>query len=221
MVRIAALKASILLAAGSVGAVSSLAQETQPPSPTPPAANPIVGAPGSSQPATPDLTAKPRRHRAISPEVAAQLSAATPKFTPPPPKPPPPPEEDQPDLRDTDKPKNGIIRLPKYVVRDRPVVLSEHAVNTQAGLASLAMKKYFNQPYWALNSFTLPLFGTSPEKQALAMYAEDERLKNMAELSDDARMVGSADKEQGKYVKKQVDATYVRPGDFDWKPIGR
>ncbi|MEO5958346.1 MAG: hypothetical protein ABIZ49_13840, partial [Opitutaceae bacterium] len=47
------------------------------------------------------------RTRAISPEVAAQLSAAVPKFTPPAPKPALKVEGELPDLREIDKPKNN------------------------------------------------------------------------------------------------------------------
>ncbi len=163
-----------------------------------------------------------RRHsRVISPDVAAQLSAAAPKFTAAPP-PKPTPEEEQPDLRDIDKPKNSIIRLPKYVVHEKPPpVLAEHVVNTSKGLAEIAMKRYLTETYRALNSFTLPLFGRSAEANALAMYAEDERLKNMADLKDDAALVSASDKAAGMYVKRQVDQTFLRSGDFDWKPIGR
>jgi hypothetical protein len=185
-------------------------------------ANPIVSAPGPEKPVSGAPEAKPRRARAISSDVAAQLSAAAPKFTPAAPKPPPTPEEEQPDARDVDKPKNGIIRLPKYIVtQPRPPVLSERAVNTKEGLADLAMKRYLTEGYRALNSFTLPFFGTSPENRAMTMYEEDERLKNMASLSEDARLVGSTDRKQGQYVKRQVNETFARPGDFDWKPIGR
>lgn len=226
----------LLIAATSVAAVLSCRGEESaaPATPTPsttgtssatPAAspNPILSAtaPGPAKPTTSLSTTTPRRSRAISPDVAAQLSAATPKFTPPPPK-PPPAETDETDLRELDKPRNGIIRLPKYVVREpTPPVLTERAVTTQKGLADLAMKRYGTEAYRALNRFSIPLFGTSAEQHAIAMYLEDERLKNMADLTDDARMVSATDKASGMYVKRQVESTFARPGDFDWKPIGR
>lgn len=203
-------------------AVAGIAQDNSATAPAPSAANPIVSGPGTDRPVNASAAPRPRRARVISPEVAAQLSAAAPKYTPAAPKPPPPPEEDETDLRDVDKPRNGIIRLPKYVVtQPRPPVLSERAVNTKKGLADLAMQRYFGEGYRALNSFTVPLFGTSAEQRAMAMYEEDERLKNMADLSEDARMISSTDKEQGRYVKRLTNETYTRPGDFDWKPIGR
>lgn len=195
---------------------------TAPAVPATPAANPIVTAPGSSTATTSVRPETPRRRRAISPEVAAQLSAASPKFTPAPPKPAPKPEEEEEDLRETDKPRNGIIRLPKYVVREpAPAVLNERAVNTKKGLADIAMKRYMTEGYKALNAFSLPLFGTSQTAMAMAMYEEDERLKNMSDLNESARMVSSTDKASGLYVKRQVDQAFMRQGDFDWRPIGR
>jgi hypothetical protein len=183
--------------------------------------SPIVSGVGPEKPAAPTVGSATRHHRVISSDVAAQLSAATPKYTPPPPKPTTPPEE-EPDMRDLDKPKNGIIRLPKYVVTEKPPpMLTERAVYTKSGLADLAKKRYLTEGYRAFNGFTLPLFGISPEAQAMAMYEEDERLRNMAALTDDARMVSTTDKAAGLYIKRQVDETYMRAPDFDWKPIGR
>ena len=187
-----------------------------------PGANPIVTEPSNESALSPHAARSPRKSRVISPEIAAQLSAATPKFIPPPPKAETPPEDDQTDLRDVDKPKNGIIRLPKYVVtQPRPPVLSERAVYTKTGLADLAMKRYLTEGYRAMNRYTLPLFGTAADARAMQMYEEDERLKNIWSLNEDARMVSSSDKAAGLYVKRQVQETYMHAPDFDWKPIGR
>ena len=203
-----------IIAAGMAVSIS-LAQEDT-------AANPIVPSPGPRQPTSASLTPAPKRHRAISPEVAAQLAAAAPKFTPAPPKPPAIDEEDQPDLRDTDKPKNGIIRLPKYIVREpRPPMLTERAVNTKKGLEAIAMKRYFTEAYRALNPVGLPFIGSRPEELAMAMYEEDERLRNKSDLTEDARMVTATDKAAGLYVKRQVEDTFRRDGQFDWRPLGR
>ena len=97
----------------------------------------------SPRPASPILESKkdeekpaaPRRTRVISPEVAAALAAAAPQYAPPPPKPVPKPEDELPDARETDKPANGIVRLPKYLVLEKkPAILSERAVHTAKGL---------------------------------------------------------------------------------------
>jgi hypothetical protein len=174
-------------------------------------------APISDQPAG-TVAPAPRRSRVISPEVAAQLSAAAPKFTPPPPAPVAKPEEEEADLREVDKPKNGIIRLPKFIVREpRPPMLTERAVNTKKGLADIAVRRYISEVDRALNGFTLPFFGASAEQRALEMYAEDERLKNMADLQDSVRMVNATNKAAGANVKREVDRTFARPADFDWK----
>lgn len=176
-----------------------------------------------SAPARPEATTEQQnapspRRRAISPEVAAQLSANTPKYAAPAPKPPPKPVEELPDRREIDKPKNTIIRLPEYVVREqKPAVLSERAVHTKQGLADLAVRRYISDADRALNRFTLPLFGTSVEQRALMMYAEEERLRNMADLSDNAAMVSTSDKAAGMYVKREAEKTYLRSSDFGWR----
>src|SRR5262249_41277505 len=56
------------------------------------------------------------RPRLMSAEVAAELAAKVPKFEP---APSMKPAEPSPDLRETDKPKNTIIRLPQYLVQER------------------------------------------------------------------------------------------------------
>lgn len=184
-------------------------------------ANPIVAAPGTAEPTARTVAPKPPSTRVISAAVAAQLAAATPKYVPPPPKPATPPD-DEPDLRDIDKPRNQIIRLPKVVVHaPPPPVFSERAINTKKGLADLAMKRYLTETDRVLNSFTIPIFGQSAQSRAMMQYEEDERLKNMAELNDDAAMVSTTDKNAGAYVKREVERTFIRPGDFDWQPMGR
>ena len=114
----------------------------------------------------------PKRTRVISPEVAAALAAATPKFTPAPPKPAakPTPEEEQPDLRDIDKPKNTIVRLPKFMVREaKPPVFTERAIYTEKGLTDIAMRRYISDVDRALNLASLPFIGRLSEARALAL----------------------------------------------------
>lgn len=212
-----------LVAAGETAVLGQRAPQPLPAVPVPQSAatapGPLFAAPGDPEPAPAEPDTLPRE-RLISSTVAAQLAARIPKYAPPPPKPPPAAEE--PDLRDVDKPKNHIVRLPAYVVHaPPPPVFSERAISTKKGLEDIAMKRYLTETDRALNAFTLPLFGTSAGQRALSMYEEDERLKNMSDLTEDARMVGATDKAAGVYIKRQVDQTFMRPGDFDWKPIGR
>ena len=200
--------------AASLGAqpVSPLA----PKPPAPPAASPTTA--GSAAPAA------PVRERAISPAVAAALAAAMPKYTPPPPKPAPVPEEELPDLRETDKPKNTIVRLPKFVVRDaKPPVFRDRDLNTKQGLARIAMRRYLTEADRVLNRFTIPLFspistngGTSNEERALAMYAEDERLKNMSEVADQTNMLLRSNNPAGTQLKSDAQQTFMRWSDMGW-----
>lgn len=174
-----------------------------------PADNPLL----KPAPAAAPTPAPAPRESMMSAVVAAQVAATLPKYTPPPKA---APASRRIDLRDLDKPKNHIIRLPRYVVHaPPPPVLSERAVHTRKGLADIAMRRYMTETDRALNAFTLPLFGTSMESRALSMYAEDERLKNMAELKSDAAMVSATDKKEGLYVKRLVDQTFMRSGEFD------
>lgn len=172
-------------------------------------------------PAEKSASETPRRSRAISGEAAAALAAATPKYTPPPPKPPPKPEEELVDARDVDKPKNTIVRLPKYIVQEKkPPVFRERDVNTTKGLTEIAMRRYISDFDRALNRWTLPIIGTSKEKRALAMYAEDERLRNISDLNDAGVNASKADPSAGSYILKESQKTYLRTSDFGWNGGG-
>ncbi len=175
---------------------------------------PILASPSSSQPSA---AAPPRRPRAISGEAAAALAAASPKYTPAAPKPEPKPVVEEVDLRDIDKPKNAIVRLPKYIVQEaKPPVFSERTIHTAKGLTAIAMRRYISDADRALNRFTLPLFGTSKESRALTMYAEDERLNNMADLNDAGVNARQTDAAAGSYILKESQKTYLRSSDFGW-----
>lgn len=212
--------------------------QVAPPSPDAPAALPTPPSPAVTAPATPPA---PKRPRAISGDVAALLASTLPKYTPPPPAPPQPTaadlakkladeEADAADLRDTDKPKNTIVRLPKYVVQEqRPAVLTERDVHTKKGLREIAMRRYISDADRALNRFSLPLFagwspgsgnGSSTEQRALSLYAEDERLRNMADLADNANMIMKSDRAAGAAAKDAVQKTYMRSTEFGYNGMG-
>ena len=179
-----------------------------------PATSPVLAPKQAEKAPPPDA---PKRTRPVSSGVAAALAAAAPKYTPPPPKPEPKPEEQQPDLREVDKPKNAIVRLPKYIVREpKPVIFSERTIHTEKGLTDIAMRRYISDVDRALNRFTIPLFGTSTEARARAMYAEDERLRNMSELEDDAKAATAADAASGMYIRREAQKTFMRTSDFGW-----
>jgi hypothetical protein len=155
-----------------------------------------------------------KKERPISSGVASALAASMPKYNPPP---KPNPDDEDVDLRDVDKPRNGIIRLPKYTVQEKkPPVFRERDIFTRGGLADLAKSRYLTATDRVLNRVTLPLFGTSAEARAMAMYAEDERLNNMSDLKETARDVGYLDPAEGAYIKRVTEQTYMRDSGFGY-----
>ncbi|HWA86371.1 MAG TPA: hypothetical protein VG710_09130 [Opitutus sp.] len=164
----------------------------------------------------PDDSALPKHERAMSDNLSSALTASLPKYNPPP---KPRPEDEDVDLRDVDKPRNGIVRLPKYVVHQRrPAVFRERDIYTDKGLNELARRRYLTPLYQILNSLYIPFLTASPDDLAMAQYREDERLANMADLSDTADTIGRGDPKAGTYLKRVSDETYMRRADFTWRP---
>ena len=96
--------ASLIVLAGTLRAA-----EVEPPAN--PATPPVSGSIETTNGAA--ALARPTDH-ALSPETAAKLAAAAPKYIPPEPEPAPP--ETAPVARVPDKPRNQIIRLPNFIV---------------------------------------------------------------------------------------------------------
>lgn len=162
---------------------------------------------------------RPKRDRPISDNVASALAASMPKYNPPP---KPRPEDENLDLRDIDKPRNAIIRLPRYTVRERkPPVFRERDIYTSAGFAELARRRYLTPTYRMLNSVYIPFFSASPTQHALAMYAEDERLANMADVEDDARTIDQVDRDDAAYIRRVSNDTFMRSSDFGYEASDR
>lgn len=205
---------SLLLLATALAVAHGLAAAESAPAPSV-SLPPILARPPGSEKADAPSTS---RSRAVSPEVAAMLKSNMPKFAPPAPKPEEPEKTDSAESQfEREKPQNGIVRLPKMVVREpRPVIFTERAIYTKKGLAELAFKRYISEADRALNRYTIPFFGTSAEARALQMYAEDERLRNMSDLSDAARFVSLTDTDAGVYLKRAAAQTYMRTNDFGW-----
>lgn len=209
----------VLSILAGLGSPAALAQALTPPLEKPGKATPSL-TPSTPSPAAPKDEAKPGR--VLSNDVSAAISAGLPKFNPQP-APAPKPVEELADLRDTDKPKNKIIRLPEVLVREqRNPVLRERDVNTKEGLAAIAERRYITDADRALNRWNIlgarsTSGGNSTTARAMAMYAEEERLKNMAELNDDAGLVSASDKAAGAYIKREAQKTYQRSSDFGWK----
>lgn len=207
---------SLLLIAASLALAPVLAAADSTPPPPSNSLPPILARPPSGGAKVESQA--PARPRAISPEVAAMLKTNMPKFAPAPPKPETAEKTDDAQSQyENEKPQNGIVRLPKMVVREpRPVIFTERAIYTKKGLAELAFKRYISEADRALNRFTIPFFGISAEARALQMYAEDERLRNMSDMRDAARIVSLTDTDGGLYLKKAAEQTYMRTNDFGW-----
>lgn len=149
---------------------------------------------------------KPKRDRPISNNLASTLAASMPKYNPPP---KPRPEDQDVDLREVDKPRNSIIRLPKYtVLGQRPPVFRERDLYSLENRTSLGMKRYAGLNFGPFSSLN--------RRYALAMYQEEERLQNMADLNDTANAIGRGDAEAGTYIRRTTSETYMRSSDFGY-----
>src|SRR5579871_2852351 len=128
------------------------------------------------------------------------LQASMPKYDPPKPPPPPKPEDESKDMREIDKPKNHIIRMPKYVVHaEKPPIFREQDLYTADGLARLAMMRYAGLnvgPSASLN-----------QGIAMEMYREDQRLKNISELNDTAdAMKRGGDADESSFIRSAAQS---------------
>ena len=173
-----------------------------------PAVSPVVD-PAKAASST-DTPAAPKHERVMSNAVAATLADGMPKYNPPPKAPEPKPEEEQADLRETDKPRNKIIRLPTYVVKEpKPPVFSDRNLQGKSGLTELGFK--------ANPGLYIGNFGGMNRSTALLMYEEQERLKSMSELKNDAKDAkSSGDPTAADYILKENNRTKSRPSDFSW-----
>ncbi len=180
--------------------------------------------PVKDMPAIQPALAQPR---VVSPGTADLLRAALPKsaFVKPPEKKPVP---NPPPLGETEKPPEEVLQLKKFVVREaRPPIFTERDLNTPQGLQAIAMRRYFPEMDRALNRFMLPLFapistkGTSNEVRAMTMYEDEERLKNMSEVSDRTNMVKNSLPAAGAKLKNVERDTFMRWSDIGWHGGGK
>jgi hypothetical protein len=161
------------------------------------AAMPLVALAQSAAPPTSD--------EEIHQNLSAMLAAGMPKYEPPK---PPPKEEPPQDLRDLDKPKNGIIRLPKFVVHaPRPPVFRETDLYTKAGLAKYAMDRYSGLGPAPLGFLNAPV--------AVTMLQDELRTGNLVELKQSAAsMAAGGDKKESQFIQQASQDTYLRRPDW-------
>ncbi len=157
---------------------------------------------------------QPNRARAISPATAAQLAAALPKFESPPATPVAAASTDSGnpdsavDLREVDRPRNTIIRLPSYLVQEeKPVILTEREVQTPRARLHLALRKH---PGLRLGSFWI----FRNDGIALAMLAEEERLEQKQYFEDLVQLMQFSDPGTKATAKQGVDHAFMRTADF-------
>jgi hypothetical protein len=164
-----------------------------------PAAKPQAAA------AAPAPAASERRE--ISSETAARLSDGMARFDP--------SKQDKPvlnqpkpavdDASAADARKNGIIRLPDYVVSEKPPpVFQQREILTKDEIARMMFKK---NP--GLNLFGFMPFASLNAPIALQMFDEEERLQNIADLRDSAITIRrGGDAGEGDFIKKQTQQTF-------------
>jgi hypothetical protein len=170
-------------------------------------------APASGDAANP---ASKKKESELSRETSAAVLAG---YSYQPPKPVAAEEDDDTDLRDTDKPRNEIIRLPKHVVEaTRPPVFKERNFYTPGALRRLAAQRYLGQGQ-GLNRYQI---GNSGENIAMQMYWDDERLKNMTEAKNQVSLYRLAgDEERASKAEAQDRSTFLRVDDASTKEISR
>ncbi len=205
---------ALMVAAGGVSAQSTAPAPSSASSPGP-ATSPAAGA-ATSDASSIVLAQRPREFataqpvdsdgvtRSVSPGVAAALAEGFPKYSPPTPTPTPVAEPQ--DLRDIDKPKNEIKRLPKYIVREsRPPIFREKDLNTTAGQINLSFKSHPGLIFGNILGLNSGV--------AYDMYLDDQRLENIAELTDIAHAMSRGDPAAGSYILQQTQSTYMRTDD--------
>jgi hypothetical protein len=131
----------------------------------------------------PDIIITPETHtHGISATTAARLSATAPKFVPPP---APGADTRAAEVRIRDKPKNGIVRLPDYIINEpKAPAFKERELLTGYGRLQLGLKRYPG-----LRFGSLPFL--SNNGWALAMLEEDFRLERKAEMEDLSNLITS------------------------------
>jgi hypothetical protein len=220
-------RASKILLAMLAAAAHAAAQNAVPPPPAQinpqPATTPAAGV-STTDASSVVLAARPQAlvpmrpaaeddsGRSVSSRIAADLNSGMPKYAPPTPTPAAAAEPQ--DMRDIDKPKNEIRRLPQYVVREsRPLVFRNRDLYTTDELINLSFKSH---PGLRLGN----IFGMN-SAIAYQMYLDEQRQANMDDLTDTARaMARGGDAGESQYILKASQETFMRPIEETWNGPG-
>lgn len=143
--------------------------------------------------------------RRISPETAARLAATSPTFAPPP-APAATPAVPV-DLREVDRPRNQIIRLPAYRVEAPkvPELKERHILRPRAKLDLVFQRN----PGLRVGNF----FGLNGGIAA-AMLADEERLERMREFNDLVSLLNFSEPPASPELRQTLDTTFMRPAKF-------
>jgi hypothetical protein len=225
-------RASKILLALIASAAGAAAQQAPPnPAPAPAANAPAPTAAGAPESDASGILLAPKSRdpmpmppvdsdgetRTVSSKVAAALSLGMPKYSPPTPTPTPVAEPQ--DLRDIDKPKNEIHRLPKYVVREaRPPIFRERDLFTKEGMLDLTMKRHAGLQFGNILDLNA---NPKPGSPAYQMMVDDQRAENMDDMKDTAHALSQGDPDAASYILQQTQSTYMRGGGtWDWSSTG-
>jgi len=151
-----------------------------------------------------------KKRHAMSSDITTSVSSAF-KYNPPP---PPKADEELVDMREIDKPRNQIIRLPKYVVEaKKPPVFNDRNLYSKEMLRRLAYKKYAsNFSRDVLNG--KHLFGQEDIAYAMMQYEAEERKRNLVEMDNTVSMLRtSGDDNEAAKTKDDTQNTYMRRSD--------
>lgn len=161
---------------------------------------PVLQSTPAPEPATPN-----NRPRLLSPETASKIAVDRPAFVP---KAQTQETARAPDLRETDKPRNGIIRLPPHMVQGLKMpILKERDILTPYGKLQEAYKRYPG-----LRFGSLPFF--SNNGVAMAMLEDEFRLERIAEMNDLMGLMSFNDPREAKVLMKGAARGFLRSGEW-------
>jgi hypothetical protein len=204
-------RASKLLLTLAAAVATAAAQNAPPagaPDPAPPpatdASSVILAAKPSAAPVPTPVLDPNDNGRSVSSRTAAALAAAMPSYSVPTPTPAPTLD---PEL---DKPRNGIPRLPKYIVREsRPPVFRNQDLYTADGLVNLSFKAHPGLLFGNILGLNSSV--------AYQMYQDDLRKDALNDFSDEAHaMARGGDKAESDYILQASQETFMRPVEEIW-----
>jgi hypothetical protein len=202
-------RASTLLFAFAATAAVAAAQSASPakdeaPPPAPDASSIILADKPAPPPPVPLPSLDSGADRFISNKTASALADAMPKYNAPTPTPAPTLD---PEL---DRPKNGIPRLPTYVVREtRPPIFRKQDLYTPDGLIALSFRAHPGLMFGNILGLNSGI--------AYQMALDEERMDALNDFADEAHaMERGGDKAESAYILEASQGAFSRPVEEVW-----